>query len=322
MGSHQFRRILHSWPSSREQVGELDVINQDIFRTMSLGIVLPSNNPDAYFGRFSPSLSYLKEGLEQLALKICICAQPPWTEAALGEAKYEAMEQGIDLRAVLVDAESPPRMCFLRQQAASLFPNATVYMLADDNMSFARGQNTEEIPHTRTSGQCYAEVLDYMFHYARCGLVQCHTTAPVGVGRSIRPTSNGLITTNKGLFIRNLNRGFLWPQWSWKFLSSLEETVAGYSVLDQGYFPARQHQNPTLHTIHKIGDDDALHSHDLIYANAGRWVREFYNDPEWDHQSAYFPETLIDRAVGMAPTGSVSFVSSQKSFTRKYDDIA
>lgn len=298
------------------------MINDDIFRTMSLGIILPSNNPDDYFTKFSPSLPYLRSGLERLDIKILICAQEPWTEVKLAEAKYIAMSEGLDLRAILHSAESPPRMCYFRQQAANLFPNASIYMLADDNMSFYKGLGTEEIPHGLTSGRCYAEVLDYMFHYPRCGLVQCHTTAPTGFGRSIRPTSNGLITTNKGLFIRNLNRGYLWPQWSWSFKSSLEETIAGYRVLDQGYFPARQHQNPTIHTIHKIGDDDALHSHDLIYANAGRWVREFYQSPEWDHQDGLFPEMLIDSAVKNAPMDEVTFFSANPRFIRRYDDIS
>lgn len=295
-------------------------VGERVLRTMSLGIVLPSNNPNAYFDRFNPSLPYLKKGLEALHIEILLAAQSPWTEDLISQAMYLAMNEGVGLKGILVDAMKPPRMCFYRQKAAALFPGASVYMLADDNMSFYQGQHNDEIPHRLTSGQCYAEVLDYMFHFPRCGLVQCHTTAPNGWGRSIRPTSNGLITTNKGLFIRNVNRGQLWPTASYHFLSSLEETVAGYRVLEQGYFPARQHQNPTIHVIHKIGDDDDLHSKALIDANAGRWVREYYGDPEWHHESCRFPEALIKSAYDMAPLGEISYDSGSPRFTRKYND--
>jgi hypothetical protein len=287
---------------------------------MNLGIVLPSNNPVSFFANMAPTLRYLRSGLHCVNIKLLICAQQPWVLDYTGQAQELAANVDIEVRLVMRPADMPPRMCALRQAAAALWPEADVYMLADDNMRFSSHlPMSEEFPEgmMRSSGERYAEVLEYMRTYPRCGLVQCHTSDPLRVGSSIIPTDNGLVTTNKGLFLRNIFRGEVWPHIALDFRASLEETVAGYRVLEQGYFPARQYGNPTRHTIHKIGEHDLLHSREIIMRNAGAWVRAHYNDPTWEHESGRFPPSLIERARHHGGT-AVSFDPQDFLFTKVY----
>lgn len=286
-------------------------------QAVRLGIIVPSNNPDSYLASFSKSLSRLRFGLNDTDISILLCAQQPWHTGLIAHAQDEAWVNQIHFKYVFRGASMPPRMCFYRQSAAALLPEADIYMLADDNMIFGMGGDDPEIHHSLTSGECYSEVLDYMYKFPKCGLVQCHTTAPSGWGRSIRPTNNGLVTTNKGLFLRNINGGKLWPDHTLGFEASLEETVAGYWILEHGYFPARQHENPTLHSIHKIGDDDLLHNREIIMRNGGDWVRTHFRDPDWEHESGEFPWILKLRArIDSGP--QVSFDAEDERFVIPY----
>lgn len=283
----------------------------------NLGIILPSIHPNELTLDFVPSLAFFRQGMEHINVKLLICAQPPWEEFLIRRVARDTLDFGIETRYVMAEAENPPRMCYLRQQAANLWPQADVYMLADDNMVFQPGTLTPEIRVPRGSGERYAEVLDYMASYPYCGLVQCHTSDPANFGASIGPTNNGLVTTNKGLFIRNVAFGILWPDETHKFYASLEETVAGYLVLERGYFAARQYHNPTRHAIHKVGSDEGLHSRDLIEVNAGRWIRERYDDACWEHEYGCFPQKLIDLSRQRGDR-HVSFRNRDPSFLKDY----
>jgi hypothetical protein len=267
---------------------------------MKLGVIIPSNNFEEFETHVLVSIPHLLEGLEAHEIRLLVCSQN-WPVASEVKRVVEGYSYDLQLMETKAEQESPPRMCYLRQRAAALWPQAQVYMLADSNMRWAPGRTDTEVQYPVSSGTRYAEVLDYFIKQPLCGVVQCHTTHPARA-RMIEPVNNGLITTNKGLFIRNMFTGQVWPEASMAFKASLEETVAGYRVLEQGFFIARQYQNPTYHTIHKIDSDSHLHSRQLIYENAGKWVRERYEDPTWEHESerlprALFPVTQIARRM-------------------------
>jgi hypothetical protein len=271
-----------------------------------LGIAIPSNNPDAMLGLLVPTLPDLVAGLENVEIRLLMTLQEPWTSGYLAQLYDATKRVGISIGWNYQPAESPPRMCFLRQMAINCDAICDIYMIADDNMQFSPG-----------SGQRYAHVLDYFASFPGCGLVQCHRSDPFHVGNCIGPTSNGLITTAKGLFFRNISYGQFWPLAMWDYPASLEETVGGYRILDRGYFPARQYNNPTRHTIHRIGDDETLHSRTLIEKYGEHWVRETYHDPTWTHESERFPKVLQVRAFGNAKF-PISFSTYAPEFTKAY----
>ena len=189
---------------------------------------------------------------------------------------------GIDLRNILLPSESPPRMCYFRQQAAMLAPEVDIYMLADDNLKFS-----SDAP------QIFEDVREYFLNYPECGLIQCHRKTHKTCGRCITATDNGLITTNKGLFIRNVRPGKgLWEPDTMYLLASLEETIAGYRVLEDGFFPARYYGCSFEHEIHKIGADDGIHSRELISKYGEQYVRDRYDDQTWFHESNRLPSAL------------------------------
>lgn len=284
---------------------------------MKLGIIIPSNDPLEYSTHVTSSLAHLRDGLEDHEIKILLTGQPPWDSVLAYRASKQAKQFDIDLRFRIVPQETPPRMCSLRASSAALWPEADVYMLADSNMRWMPARRDGEISIEKSSGERYWEVLHYMESFPRCGLVQCHTSDPLDMYSTIAPTSNGLVTTNKGLFLRNIYHGGIWPLETLTFKASLEETVAGYYILESGYFPARQYQNPTFHKIHKINYDTTLHSGVIIDQNAGKWIRERYDAPEWEHESERFPDKLIAMSIRNGDP-NVSFSHNDTAFRITY----
>ncbi len=286
---------------------------------MKLGIIVPSNNPEAFLNNFASSYRHAYDPLHKKHMVfVLLTAQPPWSLSEI-----ELVDRAVpNLRWCYAANESPPRMCMLRQSSAALLPDADVYMLADDNMRFLpAGQTDPECPHGKGSGEKYAEVLNYLGLFRTCGVVQCHTSDPRGLGETIAPTYEGLITTAKGLFIRNVFKGQMWPRETMRYLASMEETIPAYRVIEKGYYPAKQYQNPTQHTIHRIGSDVLLHSRSLINQYCARWVRETYGDPNWQHEANVFPLLLMERAARNGGARIVSFDPAHPDFRFDYGTV-
>lgn len=258
--------------------------------------VIPTIHPDQFDEFVVGSLKHIHNLRDKVSF--ALCCQAPWTDPMMDEAMKKVKDAGFDCRVTFAESIAPgkraPGMTRLRHVAARLFPESDYYCFADDNVEFSEG--TKQFP--RSSGERYAEVMDYMDNIYACGVVCC-VGALGGMPQQykIKPTSIGLIATSRGLFIRNqkLAHGLFLDE-VLGLVGGLEETAATYPIVDSGFFVAKQFFNPTkLKNTHKLGPDqpkDSIHNSDVIESNIQKWVRMKWNDHNWTHDGRKFPALL------------------------------
>jgi hypothetical protein len=288
---------------------------------MKAAFVIPTIHPDEFFEFIGKSLPHISN--LQGKVGFALCCQKPWTSNQVTSARNLIWDYGFECRVVEAFSreigEVAPSMTRLRHHAAGLFPESEYYIFGDDNIQFTEG--TRQFP--RSSGERYAEVIDYMDHFCKCGVVCC-VGALGGMPQQykIKPTSIGLIATSRGLFIRNLKKstGLFLPEVV-GLSGGLEETAATYPIVDEGYFVAKQFFNPTqLKNVHKLTGEhpaDSIHNDQVIRLNIQDWVRRKWSDPFWSHDGRKFPP-LLQHNFSKATGTTLKDVANNSAFIRDY----
>ena len=260
-----------------------------------LGIILHTNNPTEYFAVAHPSMCHLVPMLSVVNVALLFNFQPPWTPTQIVQV-YEDLER---MRFEVAHVYSRPKPIVstykLRHDAAALKPTVDWWMYCDDNLCFA-AEGTPAYPGG--SAVRYLEVLDYFNTFPNCGVVMCEgSLGGHAAKRQIRPTTNGLISTARGLFFRNTTGGQLHTTEEYRLKGGMGEIAPAYRLMSEGYFLAKQFNNPTRHLHkHRLSDDvPATHVTNyekVIKPNAERYIRDVYDDPEWTLEQRYIPDTV------------------------------
>lgn len=262
---------------------------------MKVGVLLPTNNPRAMMDYFCASLRHL-DGLQKHFKFLINFNGPKWDPIAVAQVMVRFDLNRFEATYCLDPTESAePSMFALRAACADLDLACDLFMFVDDNLKFTYG--TEHYP--RNSATRYKEVIDYMSKFGNCGSVQCEgTLGGSGWGFDIRPTTNGLVATTRGLFVRNAFSHLFTPE-ERALKGTLEETCAVYRLVHAGYYHAKQFNNPTQHKEKKKHGPDApgIHNDKLIAANGLRHIRETYGDPDWTHDGRKFPKSMRSMKV-------------------------
>ena len=166
----------------------------------------------------------------------------------------------------------------------------------DDDFEFSGGTRL----YHWSSGDHYSDVIEYLLQTVRCGSVMCTGhLGGTGKGRTIYPRMADLWATNRGLFLKRIPEMKLplVPTWSLQMRGAMEETAMVYSRIEQGLFPAKTMNTPTIHRNAGTAARDALDDplHNIIYQDnhTTAHIRRIWNDPTWDYERRKLPKGLI-----------------------------
>lgn len=263
---------------------------------LSIGIVVPTNNPKNMETKFVRSLEHISEIQDRT--KILINFQPPYTQNIIDRVVSSIQEKGYDVDYVFDEEyDKPIKIALIRERCALLDPNLNTYMIADDNFKFSPG--TTKSPYS--SGQRYLEALEYMEKFPNCGGVQCMGfLGGYTYGRKIRPAWNYWFGSRQGLILRNIKdelSGNVVLAPSEEFLElrgGLEELMYPYARMERGYFMSKQMNVPTVHIakrMSKTTPEDMQHP-DVFDNNIAKYIRDRYDQPNWKYNSKKSPKEL------------------------------
>jgi|GEM_PF-5029664 len=256
---------------------------------MIIAICVPSNNiehADKYL--FSErSLS----NIEPLFLKGKVC----FSIVAQGDdwKKYSSIIEtrlksfNIDYRILFQNETNPCQIFKLRHQSFYNFRTAKYFISVDDNIQFSEG--TKKFPEN--SGYRYGQCIDYLENNPNCGIVNCVGSLGGNLDKyEIKRYDIGKeIATAKGLVIRNVCGGRLFPSETLDFYGCREELIMALNFNRLGYYTAKQFNNPTKHKeLHSwksvLGqevsekDNNNLHNVDLTNEYALKWIRQNFDE--------------------------------------------
>lgn len=262
---------------------------------MKLGIVTPSHRPATLFNRLFPTLKGFAALMEENAgveVRLLLNVQGELTPRKAAEG-WDGMCVRVRMMIKKSPLQAPAMINRLWGDAAALWPEADVYLLLDDDHSLS---STGTPRYPMSSWRRYAQCLEYLDRYRDCGVLMCEgTLGGTPAGYSIGPSRVGLIAVARGLFLRNVKRP-LFTEEEMLIPGCYGESIAAYSIMRQGFYFAKQFNNPTrILPIGKISRDapaDDIHNYDLIQANGERYIRETYDDPAWTHDSKKYPRGL------------------------------
>ena len=267
---------------------------------MKLGIVTPSHRPATLFNRLFPTLKGFAALMKENAgveVRLLLNVQGDLTPSRAKEG-WEAMCVRVPMMIKESALRAPALINQLWGDAAALWPQADVYLLLDDDHSLS---STGTPRYPISSWRRYAQCLEYLDRYRDCGVLMCEgTLGGTPAGYNIGPSPVGLIAVARGLFLRNLKRKWLssplFSEYEMSLPGCYGESIDAYSIMDQGFYFAKQFNNPTrILPIGKISREapaDDIHNYDLIQANGERYIRETYGDHAWTHDSKKYPKGL------------------------------
>lgn len=175
----------------------------------------------------------------------------------------------------------------IRNDAARLMPEALIYGIIDDDMTFCGPSPTI----SKSSGEQYLDIVRYMLEFKNCGTVVCGGQLYKKV-----PTHHiGLVEidntylNSKGLFFKNLKIDnpledvWITPSDSEWVLGADEEKIAAACRLARGYYTAKMRGTRVRHyeNIKVRGTDGSSSTHwdefELVENNTTKYIREHYN---------------------------------------------
>ena len=285
-----------------------------------LGIILHTNNPEEYFAVAGPSITWLRPMLKKVQVHFLFNFQPPWTKKELTMEGVRLVNMGFGMDYVFSRPRERPVSTYkLRHDAAALLPDADWWMYCDDNLQF---QKDGTACYPGGSAERYLQVIEYFNSFANCGVVMCEGSLGGAHAKyQIRPTLNGLIATSRGLFYRNTTGGKLHPGKEYKILGGMGETAPAFRLMSEGFFIAKQFNNPTRH-LHKhhfrdeLPKDHVTNYHKVIKPNAERYIRELYGDPDWTHELRYLPRKV--KEMYKAAGGDMTIYQRPNSYWKDY----
>jgi len=256
---------------------------------MILSINLPTNNPSDYFKILEPSLIHLTSLLDYCTVEFSFIFQRPWSNTEVKRAKRNILNNGFIFKMNTATAKKKPSMTHLRNIGIINSPGADFYMLIDDNHKFGSGTPKYSID----SGIRYSQCLIYMNHFPRCGFVMCEGSLGGSVQKlEISSTPVGLFATTRGLILRNIGAYKIFGNTS-HLIGGLEESIACYHIIEKGFFPAKQFNNPTYPVNnHGVDNNSIIHNEKIWNDNCAKYIRNRYQDQNWDYQKRKWPKGL------------------------------
>lgn len=261
---------------------------------MILSINLPTNNPDDYFDILQPSLIHLTSLLDYCDVEFFFIFQRPWNNEQVKRAKKNILNTGFIFKMNTTVAKKKPSMTYLRNIGIMNSSNASYYMLIDDNFKFKSGTPKYFID----SGIRYSQCLEYMKCFPACGFVMCEGSLGGSIQKlEISSTQVGLFATTRGLILRNIGAHKIFGNTS-HLLGGLEESIACYHIIEEGFFPAKQFNNPTINSnMAKSDGGKFIHSQEIWNQNCAKYIRNRYQDQDWNYQKRKLPKGLKKKFI-------------------------
>lgn len=240
---------------------------------------------------------------ERVKLEVLVCAQGAFADdpAQQEQMKNILDEFDIKVRFTVQPEEDPCRMAHLRQSAALLKPESDYYMFVDDDLEFVPGVGKPG------SAAKYLAAFDYMEANPKCGsLGQYGEFGSISYGHDIRPDPIGKIAaTAKGLMLRNVWAGHIFPPEVLEMGGPYEEMAAIIHLNLNGYYYAKQFKVPSKYkrpstkvtTAHIPGDNN-LHNAELGAANIQAWIRRVCRKPYY-----LYGDSILNLGFGFKPKG-------------------
>jgi len=273
---------------------------------MKIGICIPSCRPDFFQKYILATIHHLNAIREQSVFLINF--NGPWTKEQAKTASEIIESKGWKIKYVVTGVwDRPVKIAKIREIAAWLDTSVDAYMVGDDDFRFTAG--TPSYP--RTSGQRYAEMIDYMSRFPNCGSVQArYFLGGTPQGYKIFATWKYEIGSDHGFLLRNMFNEYGWcltPPEAQEFRGAFEETIMVYSRIERGYWCATQMNNPTAHphfnnskvlNLLKIGDpadqfkDEMLHP-SVTEVNNLKYIRERWKCPDWKYGKFRPPDACL-----------------------------
>lgn len=206
-----------------------------------LGIVLPTNNPEAMRKYFLPSLVNAKEIAPYVTFLLNF--QKPYTQEESEEVIKAITDLGFKCKVMYsshtISAPGLVPINLIREETSSLAPDCKYFMIFDDDMSFM-GPSTSM---HRNAGVQILECLIYLLSYRKCGVLVCGGTLVKKIKKdTISPIDYCReYVTGKGLILKNVRgegQGNFVPWSAIGLYGSDEEKVAAAYRISQGYFVA------------------------------------------------------------------------------------
>lgn len=207
----------------------------------TLGIVLPTNNPNAMYQYLLPSLENLLPAKKFVTFLINF--QPPWRQEDIEGCCEEIRSYGFELLVGFgkyeVKGKGLVPINKIREDTAQIDPYCKYYMIFDDDMSFLGP--SEKMP--RCAGDQIVESLIYMTTNWDCGVLVFGGSLIKKIDRdSIAPISRDReYVTGRGIIFKNMRGGrpfgsVLVPEGAYELLGSDEEKViAGWRLFNGLY---------------------------------------------------------------------------------------
>jgi hypothetical protein len=258
-----------------------------MIKKSKVGWIIPTNNPKALFNYFLKSIDIILCD----EFKLLIAFQPPWTSKLIDQFLSKCkMDVGYDF----IEPKRPVSMMMLRNHCAMLDRSVDYYVLTDDNFLFTNG--TPKYPADSLTR--YQQVIQYMDEFQNCGYVMCEGSLGGSIQKLIiKPTLSGLVSTQRGVFFRNMKGRNVWPSDCLNIPGTCEETIVCYDIISKGFFPAKQFNNPTQHKdkikVEPNKNIGTIHCLETLQNGAIKYIREKYKTDIWTNDTRFFPKELI-----------------------------
>lgn len=261
---------------------------------MEITIIIPSNRP-ALLRRFLSSTNNLG-GLRKNII-IHISAQCPNSMDDMIRLRDDGLIDSFSMH----KPSNPTNMVLWRRRGMELNKNSDYYWFLDDDHQFSDAKKDSR--YYKTCEQYYTEVFYYLENNKDVGVMCCNGYfGGFSWGFEIKKNQkNGLLSTDKGgMIIRNIGIESICPFDLVGNKGALFESVFGYNVMDNGYNFARRFNCPTkseaVGASKRIGTSNVLtYSNDVVDKNNNKYIREKFNDPDWNHSSKKYPRKIANR---------------------------
>jgi len=270
-------------------------------------MIFPSHNQD-WATTMIGSLEHMEHFMKCYNVGILVHAQWPHTRASVREMRDAFLDHGakswhdvFSTQSVVKSWKMEELGCPIATIRNACFrgtviePGDIIFNL-DDDFEFSGGT----LKYHWSSGDHYSDVIEYMFDNPRCGSVMCTGhLGGTGKERTIYPRVHDLWATNRGLFLLRIPEMKLplVPTWSLRMRGTMEETAMVYSRIAEGLYPAKTMNCPTIHrnagNASRDAHDDPLHYIEYQYLHTTKYIREKWDQPDWDYEKRRLPQGLI-----------------------------
>ena len=261
---------------------------------MKISINIPTNNPDSYFLNFHGSLPFIFRLRDYCEVELFYIFQYPWTIEQIKKVKIEVEDLGFKFNSTVEHSRDVPSMTYLRNLGIIYSSNSDYFFFADDNLIFSSGTPK----YQESSGERYAQVLEYLETYKNCGFVMCEGSLGGAIQKwEISSTKTGLFATARGLILRNIGKEKIFRSTN-NLIGGLEESVACYHIIEEGFYPAKQFNNPTKHPHSSrpgVNGSITIHNEEIWDSNCAKYIRDRYDDQSWTHNSKKWPSGLKEK---------------------------